>query len=537
MRQVPKPNRLTRAFRALFNISPNDIHEIDHDIIADPVSMQFLLGRGKRSARQREDIYADWQFMLGDPIISTALRLHVTSALGGHETSGDLVFIEVDPKFAKDAAKKKLVEEISADLSPLFNEAAFPVAFNGAAYGDSYARVYSAPNVGVTGMLTDEMVLPPLVQPYQKGDKTVGFVVSTGGRYQERLNVTQMARMRMPRLLYTPQQRIIDKAIRTALHIDDIDELPVLPALVGGSFLQSAEEPYWNLASALNGLVGMRVLDSIDETLLGVNLDGATADQQETFMNSLATLLKRSKEYAEKAAQEGKPVLGRIRHLIPMFQEKQLVNIMGSNGGASGGKATSYTVEDVLFHAKLLSGSLGIDLSMLGFADQLSGGLGEGGFFRMSAQAAERSRILRVALTAFFDHVINIHLIQKKNISFAPNEKPWRVNYYGAISALERERQDTRMNAMNTGQILVGTLVQMKELGQDESALTHILQHEMKLDEAAAKLLASMVVKAAKIDPNSAMGGGFGDPGGGFGGGNDGGGGAPPFGGGAEDEQ
>ena len=39
------------------------------------------------------------------------------------------------------------------------------------------------------------------------------------------------------------------------------------------------------------------------------------------------------------------------------------------------------SIDDIMLHAKLLAGALGVDLSMLGFADTLAGGLGEGGFF------------------------------------------------------------------------------------------------------------------------------------------------------------
>ena len=53
-----------------------------------------LMSSGKRAARSRDQIYSDWAQMESDPIVSTSIGLLVTSALGGHETSGELVFIE-----------------------------------------------------------------------------------------------------------------------------------------------------------------------------------------------------------------------------------------------------------------------------------------------------------------------------------------------------------------------------------------------------------------------------------------------------------
>jgi len=56
---------------------------------AGTTTVAALLGTGKRAARARQGIYEKWSMMEGDPIVSTALMLLVTSALGGHETSGE----------------------------------------------------------------------------------------------------------------------------------------------------------------------------------------------------------------------------------------------------------------------------------------------------------------------------------------------------------------------------------------------------------------------------------------------------------------
>ncbi|MDF0506807.1 hypothetical protein POK33_39320, partial [Burkholderia cenocepacia] len=97
----------------------NAISEVEQsDAMTDGLSVSMLLGSAKRGARNRMQIYYKWLEMSGDPIISTALRLHVTAALGGHETSGDVVFIEVAASAKNDAEKVKIAETIAADLSP-----------------------------------------------------------------------------------------------------------------------------------------------------------------------------------------------------------------------------------------------------------------------------------------------------------------------------------------------------------------------------------------------------------------------------------
>lgn len=50
---------------------------------AGATTVASLLSSGKRQARSRQQIYEKWAEMEGDPIVSSALKLQVTSALGG----------------------------------------------------------------------------------------------------------------------------------------------------------------------------------------------------------------------------------------------------------------------------------------------------------------------------------------------------------------------------------------------------------------------------------------------------------------------
>lgn len=476
------------------------------DAMTDGLSVSMLLGSTKRGARNRQQIYMKWMEMSGDPIISTALRLHVTAALGGHETSGDVVFLEDNPEFKEDKQKRKIVDELRGDLSAILNRISYTAGFNGAAFGDAYGRVYTDGKNGVVDVYVDELVHPSLVTAYERGNQTVGFVVASGPRASDRLTLNQMARMKMPRMVYIPQIRAMEKAIRLALKEDNINELPLLPSLIGGSFLEAAEGPYDALASTLVGLVGQRILDSIDESMLTVNMDGMTKEQQTAYMSNIKAILTASKKRMEDAVLRGKPVLSRVYNLMPTWGDKQLTALNGTlTGGGGRGQSGSISVEDVLFHAKMLAGALGIDLSMLGFSELLSGGLGDGGFFRTSAQAAERSRLLRVGLTEFFNQIIDIHTYHKYGMVFAANERPWQLNFYGTISALESERQKTKTEAMNTSIVMVQTLDQLRNLGLKDDAMREVLTKIMLLDEALAELIVKGMSK-----PPAEDGGGFG---------------------------
>lgn len=182
----------------------------------------------------------------------------------------------------------------------------------------------------------------------------------------------------------------------------------------------------------------------------------------------------------------------RIRHILPVFGDKQMVTVTSANGGQPT-RTGNMTIEDVMMHARLLSGALGVDLSMLGFADQMAGGLGEGGFFRTSAQAAESARVIRVALEQFFNQIIDIHCLKRYGFVFHEAERPWEINFFGSISALEREKQSARMDQMNAGLVLAQGMQTMKDMGADEAIMKEFLVGEMSLDEKRAEMFAKIV--------------------------------------------
>lgn len=473
----------------------------------DGVTVSMLLGNSKQPARSRIQIYEKWHMMMGDPIISTALRTHVTQALGGHETSGDTIFIEAKPD-ARGPDKKRM-DEVAAQLQPILNRIAHSLCFNAAGYGDAYARIFTQDKVGVIDLYNGEMLMPPLVQSYERGNVTTGYVVTTGEKAAERLTVKQMARMKMSRMLYVPQIRAMEMAQRIALKQDDPELWPHLPALAGGSFLDSAEEPYDRLATSIVGLVSNRILGSIDESLLTVNMDGMTHEQKTLFMGSLGNMLKKAKERTSKLIQGGQFSTERVTHIIPVSGDKQITQVNQFQGSAA---TATISIEDVMLQARLLAGALGIDLSMLGFADLLSGGLGEGGFFRTSIQAAERSEIIRTSLTEFIHHVVDVHCLARYGEVFDPSARPYQVNYYGATSALEREVQESRERAMNGSAIMVQVFQQLIDLGLPLEVVEQILIKSMQFDEDYAKQLAKGLKDAKpKADGGGLGGGEFGD--------------------------
>ena len=491
-------------------INESDLYRFGNGL----TSSATLLGRGKKAARTRQVLYEKWMRMEGDPIVSSAVKLLVTAALGGHETTGDCVFIEENADLEGVKKFKKIIEDVQK-LAPLFNRCAFTMAYTAVVYGDSYARIYSNDTDGVTSLSTDELFRPQLVQAFERGGRTIGYAVTVGERNFERLNCIQMGRMMLQRAQWIPQFGIVEKSFQGHVAEDDPEKLDIMPAMVGGSLLYNAEEPYDNLAASLIGLVGQRWIDSIDEQLITLNLEGTDPAQQTRILDGVKSMLQQSKLYAQKCVEQGTPNLERIRYVIPTFNEKQVLNVMPAG---QSGRANNITIDDIMVHARLLAGALGVDLSMIGFADQLSGGLGEGGFFRVSALIAESSRVIRNALEAFINSVIDIHTLRKFGMVFKEGERPWNVNFFGSISARESEEAHTRADSMNAGAILVQTMQAGKELGFNKEIGKDFLMKQMKLDEPQAELYAKVFEQQAEGggDPFGGGGGGGGMNPGGF---------------------
>jgi hypothetical protein len=150
-------------------------------------------------------------------------------------------------------------------------------------------------------------------------------------------------------------------------------------------------------------------------------------------------------------------------------------------------------VDDVFFHARLLAAAFGTDLSNLGFSDQVSGWMGDGGLARTSAQSAENSRIIRIGAYDFCNDVIDIHCLTRYGKVFHESERPWQVNFYGSIAALEAEKQKAQSDKMGATLTIVQTMQMFKDMGATAEMMESMLSKNMGMEEAQAKLFAQIV--------------------------------------------
>jgi len=149
-------------------------------------------------------------------------------------------------------------------------------------------------------------------------------------------------------------------------------------------------------------------------------------------------------------------------------------------------------LEDVLFHVKRLGGALGVDPSMLGFGDFLSGGIGDGGFFRVSIMAAMKANLLRLAIQNGIQRLCEIHVAYKYNKIFLDGQQPWRIVFNSVSTALEREEQEnleSRANIASSLSGIVATLDQEFSATDKRAFLNFLWTHILKKDEESFKLV------------------------------------------------
>mgnify|MGYP006905534191 CR=1 FL=1 len=93
---------------------------------------------------------------------------------------------------------------------------------------------------------------------------------------------------------------------------------------------------------------------------------------------------------------------------------------------------------------------------MLGFADFLSGGLGDGGFMRVSIMAAMKAQSLRKAIFNGVQRLCELHVAYKYGKVFLPEDQPWKITFNSVSTALEREERETLESSGTSPELLRG---------------------------------------------------------------------------------
>lgn len=463
---------------------------------------QFELGTfptSENAPRTRKQIYTQWQVMQADPQIAEALSLHVTAALGGHETTGEVIFITPHERIrGKGVRAKKLREQVEREarrMTPLINRMAFSLARQAIGYGDSYARIYSHKQQGVVDLINDQYTQPPLIQAFEQGGRTVGFFALEMDDWTNvlaKLTPLQMLRVKMPRVEYVPQAPLGQWLKARLLEYDVQADMPVLPAAVGGSFLYPVEGAWRDAMLNLLALNNQQIADSVKQAFLTVDMEGMPPDQQKRYKAGLVQMLQNYRDRIKAAFEGGEEIFGTNYHVLPTWGSKQTITPLGDLSQ----RVAPLNDSTLMLNLRRVAGGLGMDLSLMGWADMLAGGLGDGASFHTSAQIMRRSMLIRQALIDSFNDLMALHFALRYQAYFYDGEYPWQFDFYSDQSAAATEALTNKQTRINTAMLKVQMLQMLHELGLPKEATQLILENDAGEDFESAKKLAESLLAA-----------------------------------------
>ncbi len=404
-----------------------------------------------RSAR-----YAVLRLMAKDPTIDSAIKMHIANALSARTDSGESVFISP----AEGAGQDKIVDDLRATLMPFIKKDLNEWARKAAVYGSCFARVYGAQGIGIQHIRCDYYTHPRFIQKFEKGGRLAGYTTTYQGTNQAN-----------QRLRLMPPWSFVGFEIPEWWDCEDIEPINVggipvdlamedaaIEGLVesqeyGTSLIATAYGPWMDLLDAICSLKMSRRNAARLERMVGVNTGKLDPERAAHYLDMVAERISNATADVERQSWLRGNVQTVVNHYVPIFGEKGGLQI-----DAVQGTPDINGLEDVMFHIKRLGSAIGVDPALLGFGDLLSGGLGDGGFFRVSVMAATKANLLRHALKNGIQKLCELHVAYKFGKVFLPGNYPWTIQFNSVSSAIEREEQEALESRTNALSGLVGIL-------------------------------------------------------------------------------
>ncbi|EGR0913765.1 portal protein [Vibrio parahaemolyticus] len=452
--------------------------------------------------KDRFMLYPILKEMAEDSTIDAALNLHLGHALSVSNDHGMAVYLHpTDEKYAE------YVGRLNRELLAPINDNLMNWTYSTLVYGVNYVRPYTQEGVGITHFEANYYTLPNQIREYERSGELAGF---TAEYLQTRANGEQVRLaepwaliplkmpiwrpdMDVPPVNYTGQ--------RYSLYDDAYSRMPIETQNYGTSILLTCFEAWSMLRQSIAALGASRVNASLIDRMVAVNTDGLDAAGAAEYINMVADQMK----------QDRQEVVDRSRKLG--FIPTVINTLLPFMGGAKGGlQIDTFTtdpnishIEDIMFHLKRLAGTLGVDPSMLGFGDLLSGGLGEGGFFRASIQSALRANQIRAAVVKFVKRAIDIHTIYRDGKVWNDNDMPFEIRFNSLNTAIEQEKADAMESQANYATMLatVLDLIEQSPIGKSEKLKNHLYTSVIGLDSELAKEVISEL--AAQVSKNDKM--------------------------------
>jgi hypothetical protein len=458
--------------------------------------------------RTRKEIYTKWEQMLRFAPVAEGIGIHVTAALGGDTHNGQQIFITPAERLRGEsgAAAKEQLERLQKRIKPmetLINKYITKICSDGISFGDAYARIYGKKGKGVTDMLCNEFTHPPLIQSFEQGSKTVALFALNPKSWVKtisKMSSTQMVRLKMPRIVNVPQFDLVETGlIVQMLEGDEPDQLPILPAMVGGSFLFAIEKAYDDVMLSLTTMNSQQVADAVNQMFLSLNMAGMPEAQREAYKRGLEGMLQDHEKFVKNAMSGGEGIWNTKYHVLPTWDEKQILNPVGD---IKGQRNSPINIETFMINVRLLMGGFGLDPSMVGWADMLAGGLGDGAAtLTYSSQVMRRSMWIRQSSTQFVNDIMHLDWGYAYNEQFDQLDYPWQVEFSSSQSAAVTEENTNKQTQMNTSLLKIQVINSLKESNLSEETMQYMLEKDAGFNYDDAKRVAKDIAASRQSEP------------------------------------
>ena len=434
---------------------------------------------------ERLQKYNILETMAKSPTISTALNIHIAHALAPSKKTGQAFILS--PKDGSDAGAISRCEELTADLGAMINDGLPSWAMIMAIFGVSYVRPYAEQGRGITGIESSYYTLPHFVQEFYRGSQLVGFsgdyILDTHSLRRVITEPWNLVSMKNP--YWTPQHKVIPVSYGTkgySLLSDQADKPLMETQNYGTSFLEYSYEPYLNLCASLAALKSTRNNAAKIDRLIALTTNTLDPVNAANYTRGVSQALKRHSDLVAQRSINANAIPTVLNHLIPVMGD-------GKNGitiDTQSIPADISGIEDVMFHLRQLAASLGIDATMLGWADQMSGGLGEGGWQQTAIQAALRANWIRQAAQRTIYRLLDIHLAYKYGKVYTETNRPYDVQFNSMNTAIQEEENrelDARANFVAVISQIMDQIQNNPKLAGSDAFMRYLFTEQLHIDD------------------------------------------------------
>ena len=434
---------------------------------------------------ERLQKYNILETMAKSPTISTALNIHIAHALAPSKKTGQAFILS--PKDGSDAEAVSRCEELTADLGAMINDGLPSWAMIMAIFGVSYVRPYADQGRGITGIESSYYTLPHFVQEFYRGSQLVGFsgdyILDTHSLRRVITEPWNLVSMKNP--YWTPQHKVIPVSYGTkgySLLSDQADKPLMETQNYGTSFLEYSYEPYLNLCASLAALKSTRNNAAKIDRLIALTTNTLDPVNAANYTRGVSQALKRHSDLVAQRSINANAIPTVLNHLIPVMGD-------GKNGitiDTQSIPADISGIEDVMFHLRQLAASLGIDATMLGWADQMSGGLGEGGWQQTAIQAALRANWIRQAAQRTIYRLLDIHLAYKYGKVYTETNRPYDVQFNSMNTAIQEEENrelDARANFVAVISQIMDQIQNNPKLAGSDAFMRYLFTEQLHIDD------------------------------------------------------